>query len=98
LIGATGWDSSVLARIKDVPLWLLTAGAIGAALVFGIAWVIPKIGAGPAFVLMIAGQVLTGIVFSHFGIMGSPVEPVSFMKIMGVVLLMVGVSIITFSK
>ncbi len=98
LIGATGWDSGVLARIKDVPLWLLTAGAIGAALVFGIAWVIPQIGAGPAFVLMIAGQVLTGIVFSHFGLMGSPIEPISFMKIVGVVLLMVGVSIITFSK
>lgn len=98
LIGATGWDSSVLPRIKEVPFWLLTAGAMGAALVFGIAWVIPKIGAGPAFVIMIGGQVLTGIVFSHFGILGSPVEPVSFMKIVGVILLMVGVSIITFSK
>ena len=57
-----------------------------------------KTNSHPAFVLMIAGQVLTGIVFSHFGLMGSPIEPISFMKIVGVVLLMVGVSIITFSK
>ena len=98
IIGASAWDSSVFTRLKDVPLWLLTAGAMGAALVFGIAWVIPQIGAGPAFVLMIAGQVITGMVFSHYGILGSPVEPVSMMKMVGAVLLIAGVSLITFSK
>ena len=75
IIGATAWDPNVFTRLKDVPVWLLTAGAMGAALVFGIAWIIPQIGAGPAFVLMIAGQVITGMVFSHYGILGSPVEP-----------------------
>jgi transporter family-2 protein len=98
LIGATGWDSSVFARLNTVPVWLLTAGAMGAALVFGIAWVIPQIGAAPAFVLMIAGQVLTGMVFSHFGLLGSPVDQVSFVKIIGAVLLVAGVGIITFAK
>ncbi|WP_153799297.1 DMT family transporter [Foetidibacter luteolus] len=98
LIGATGWDSSVFDRIKHVPLWLLTAGVMGAALVFGIAWVIPKIGAGPAFVLMIAGQVVTGMLFSHFGMLGSPVEPVSYVKITGALLLVAGACIVTFAK
>jgi transporter family-2 protein len=98
LIGATAWDPSVFSRLKDVPVWLLTAGAMGGALVFGIAWVIPQIGAGPAFVLMIGGQVITGMVFSHFGLLGSPVEPVTFIKIIGALLLISGVSIITFAK
>lgn len=98
IIGATAWDSAALARLKDVPIWLLTAGAMGACLVFGIAWVIPQIGARNAMVLMIAGQVITGMIFSHFGILGSPVDPISFTKITGVLLLIGGVSIITYSK
>jgi transporter family-2 protein len=98
IIGATAWDSTVLTRLKDVPVWLLTAGAMGACLVFGIAWVIPQIGARNAFVLMIAGQVITGMLFSHFGVLGSPVEPISLTKILGVIMLIGGVSIITYSK
>jgi bacterial/archaeal transporter family-2 protein len=98
LIGATAWDPAVFSRIKDVPVWLLTAGAMGACLVFGIAWIIPKIGAGPAFVIMIAGQVISGMLFSHFGLLGSPIEPVSLLKIMGAALLVVGACIVTFAK
>ena len=98
IIAATGWDTSVFARLKEVPSWLLTAGIMGAALVFGIAWIIPQIGAGPAFVLMIAGQVIAGMVFSHYGLMGSPIEPVSFIKIIGALLLVSGAGIITLAK
>jgi transporter family-2 protein len=98
LIAVTGWDKTMFEKLKDVPLWLLTAGIMGAALVFGIAWVIPQVGAGPACVLMIAGQILTGMVFSHFGILGSPVESISFVKIAGAVLLLGGVCLIVFFK
>lgn len=98
VIGLTAWEPEVFARLKTVPLWLLTAGVMGGALVFGIAWTIPQIGAGPATVLMVAGQILTAMAFSHFGVLGSPVEPISFMKIIGALLLIGGVSIITFAK
>ena len=98
LIGLTGWDSTVFTRLKEVPLWLLTAGVMGGLLVFGIAWAMPQLGAGTAFVLMIAGQVISGMVFSHFGLLGSPVEPISMMKVFGVVLLVAGVAIVTYSK
>ena len=96
LIGLTSWDAEALARLRDVPLWLLTAGAMGAALVFGIAWVIPQIGAGTAFVLLIAGQVITGLVLSHFGVLGSPVEQINLMKVLGVLLLIGGAALVTF--
>jgi len=98
LIGLTGWDSAFFSNLKQVPLWLLTAGIMGGALVFGIAWTMPQLGAGTAFVLMIAGQVISGMLFSHFGLLGSPVEPVSMMKILGVVLLVAGAAIVTLSK
>jgi transporter family-2 protein len=98
IIGITSWEIDVFNRIKDVPIWLLTAGAMGGALVFGIAWIIPQIGAGPAFILMIAGQIITGMVFSHFGILGSPVEPITLTKVLGALLLLSGVGMVTFTK
>ena len=98
IIGLTSWETEVFNRIKDVPIWLLTAGAMGGLLVFGIAWIIPQIGAGPAFILMIAGQIITGMVFSHFGILGSPVEPITLTKVLGALLLLSGVGIVTFTK
>jgi len=98
IIGLTGWDPAVFTRLKEVPLWLLTAGVMGGLLVFGIAWTMPRLGAGPAFVLLIAGQVISGMIFSHFGLLGSPVEPISMVKIVGVVLLISGAAIVTYAK
>src|SRR5213075_2495108 len=53
LIGLSGWDPAFFSKLKDVPIWLFTAGIMGGALVFGIAWAMPQLGAGTAFVLMI---------------------------------------------
>lgn len=96
-IGLTSYDVNVFNRLKEVPVWLWTAGAMGAALVFGIAWLIPQLGAGTVFVVMIAGQVIAGLVFSHFGLLGSAVEPVNVVKMIGALLLVVGASIVTFN-
>jgi len=98
IIGLTGWDPDFFSNLKSVPAWLLTAGIMGGALVFGIAWAMPKLGAGTAFVLMIAGQVISGMIFSHFGWLGSPVEPFTLVKFLGVVLLIAGAAIVTLAK
>ena len=98
IIGLTDWDPAVFSRLKEVPLWLLTAGIMGGALVFGIAWTMPKLGAGNAFVLMIAGQVISGMIFSHFGLFGSPEEPISIAKLGGALLLVAGAATVTLSK
>lgn len=97
-IGLTGWDPEVFRNLREVPLWLLTAGAMGGALVFGIAWVIPQIGAGTFFVLLIAGQVITGMIVSHFGLLGSPVDPITIAKAFGVLLLVTGAGVVTFAR
>src|SRR5436190_24248937 len=98
IIGLTGWDPTFFSKLKGVPVWLLTAGTMGGALVFGIAWTMPRLGAGTAFVLLIGGQVISGMIFSHFGLLGSPVEPISMVKIVGVVLLISGAAIVTYAK
>src|SRR5215471_19124137 len=80
-IGLTGWQSGALGPLKDVHPILLTAGVLGACLVFAIAWLIPQVGAGPVMITLLAGQVLGGLVMSHYGWLGSPVQPITVTRI-----------------
>lgn len=97
-IGLTGWQSGALAPIKQVHPLLLTAGVLGASLVFAIAWLIPQVGAGPVMITLLAGQVIGGLVMSHFGWLGSPVQPVTLTKIAGVAVMIVGVVMAAYGK
>jgi bacterial/archaeal transporter family-2 protein len=98
LIGATGWHSGALSGLKDVNPWLLTAGGLGACLVFAIAWLLPDIGARAMFISLIAGQVLGGMVISHYGWLGSPVQRISPMNTIGALVMLAGVALATYSK
>ena len=98
IIGITGWKAGALAPLRDVNPWLLTAGVLGAALVFAIAWLIPQIGAGPVMITLLAGQVIGGIVMSHYGWLGSPVQPVDLIKIIGILIMVFGAGLATLSK
>ena len=69
-IGLTGWREGALGPLKDVHPALLTAGALGACLVFAIAWLIPQVGAGPLMITLLAGQIIGGLLMSHFGWLG----------------------------
>jgi len=98
IIGLTGWTSGALEPLKQVPPVLLTAGLMGACLVFAIAWLIPQVGAGPVMITLLAGQVIGGLLMSHFGWLGSPVQPITLMKLIGVAVMIGGVSLATFSR
>ena len=98
LIGLTGWRAGALQTLKDVHPALLTAGVIGACLVFAIARLIPELGAGPVMITLLAGQVIGGLVLSHFGWLGSPVQPITLAKLAGVGVMVGGVAIATYAK
>jgi bacterial/archaeal transporter family-2 protein len=95
VIGLTGWQSGALQPLKQVHPVLLTAGVLGACLVFAIAWLIPQVGAGPVMITLLAGQVLGGLIMSHFGWLGSPVEHVTVSKLVGVAVMVAGVILAT---
>ena len=71
------------------------AGAMGASLVFGIAWIIPQIGAQQMTVMLLTGQILSAMLLSHFGWLGSPVQPVTLMNVVGALLMIGGVFLAT---
>jgi bacterial/archaeal transporter family-2 protein len=98
LIGLTGWSSGILSGLKDVHPLLLTAGAIGACLVFAIAWMLPQVGARAMFITLIAGQVIGGMILSHFGWLGSPVQRVSIINVLGGLVMIFGVVLATWVR
>jgi bacterial/archaeal transporter family-2 protein len=97
-IGLTGWQTGALGPLKQVHPVLLTAGVLGACLVFAIAWLIPQVGAGSVMITLLAGQILGGLLMSHYGWLGSPVQPVTLTRLAGVVVMIGGVVIATYSK
>jgi transporter family-2 protein len=95
IIGVTGWQPGALSGLRAVNPVLLTAGLMGASLVFAIAWLIPQIGAGPMTFCLLAGQIAGAMVLSHFGWLGSPVQPVSATNVLGALVMLAGVFLAT---
>ena len=95
LIGLSGWQSGALSGVAQVNPILLTAGAMGASLVFGIAWLIPQVGAGPFTYALLGGQLISAMVVSHYGWLGSPRQPITPMNAAGAVVLILGIVMAT---
>ncbi|MEM8487868.1 MAG: DMT family transporter [Bacteroidota bacterium] len=97
-IGFTGYSAGALEPLQDVNKWLLLAGAMGACLVFAIAWILQpgRMDAGSFFVTLLAGQVITGMVLSHFGMLGQPEVSISMIKVVGILLMLGGAAMVTF--
>jgi bacterial/archaeal transporter family-2 protein len=97
-IGLTGWRAGALAGISKVNPILLTAGALGACLVFAIIWLIPQVGARGLFINLLAGQVFGAMILSHFGWLGSPVQRVTPIHLLGALVMMAGVVLATYTR
>ena len=95
VIGLTGWQSGALDSLRAINPLLLTAGLMGTSLVFGIAWLIPRVGAGPFTLALLGGQILSAMVLSHYGWLGSPRQPVTSMNLVGAAVLIVGILLAT---
>ena len=95
IIGATGWQSGALSGLSSVNPIMLTAGVMGGMLVFGIAALIPQVGAGPFTYALLGGQLISAMVLSHYGWLGSPKQPATPMNLLGVVVLIVGIVLTT---
>jgi transporter family-2 protein len=98
IIGLTGWHHGVLDGLKSVHPLLLTAGGLGACLVFAIALMLPEVGARAMFITLIAGQVFGGMILSHYGWLGSPVQRISATNVFGALIMIGGVVLATYQK
>lgn len=99
IVGIIGWKEGALGNVRDVPFFLLTAGAMGALVVFGIAWTLDgRMNANSFFITMLAGQVVTGFIISHFGWFGQKVDPITGYKVLAIALMLGGAALATFAS
>lgn len=80
-----------LAQWHTIPWYVLCGGFFGLVVVGAISYLIPLIGAAQAMVLVVAGQLLTGAVLDHFGVFGLVAKPIELSRVLGLLLVFVGV-------
>ncbi len=98
VVGATGYEQGFWTRAAHVPPLLWFAGAIGACLVFGIAFLIPRLGAGTVNIALLAGQVIGGVLIANFGLLSSPVETLNPTRVVGILVMLAGASLAVFGR
>jgi transporter family-2 protein len=77
--------------------WLSWSGGFFGAIYIAVSiLLIPRFGAAMVIALIVGGQMVGSLAFDHFGLLGVPVHPVSFARLVGAALLMAGVILIRF--
>ncbi|WP_248787698.1 DMT family transporter [Escherichia coli] len=71
-----------------------TGGILGAIYIATAIFMIPKLGATTVLALMVVGQMLLSLMLDHYGLLGIPDYPVTGIRLLGVVLLVLGVVLI----
>lgn len=80
-----------VAAARGLPWYAWVGGLYGAIFVVSAAWGVPRLGVAMTITLMVAGQLLIGIVLDHFGAFGMPAQPISWGKVAGIGLVIAGV-------
>lgn len=82
-----------MAAVGALPWWSWMGGAYGVFFVCMAAFWAPRMGVAFVITLMIAGQLILGLLLDHFGAFGMAERPVSWPRVAGVALVFLGVVI-----
>ncbi len=83
-----------LAGINAMPWWAPVGGLAGAVAVFAGLTMVDKIGAGPFNGLIITANIIASVVIDHYGFLNMPAHPLSLWRVVGIVLMVGGVSLV----
>jgi transporter family-2 protein len=75
------------------PWWMLTGGALGAAIVLSITIAGPRIGTTAVVALLIAGQLVAAIAIDRFGWFGFDRVALDAPRVLGIALLVAGAAL-----
>lgn len=92
----SGQRADAFAKIAQVPPWLFLAGVMSAGIIVGATFLVPRIGTGALFVLLVTGQILAALVINQFGILGVPAQPMNISIGIGAVMVVAGAALVTF--
>lgn len=83
-----------LAQWGQTKWWMFLGGFFGALLVSISALAAPRLGAGLLVALIVVGQLIAAVIIDHFGWFGLKPQPVDWMRLLGVLLLLAGLLLI----
>ncbi len=93
LLAARGWPD----RAGDGPWWIWIGGLLGAFYVLGSIVTAPKLGAATLVALILAGQAIASLLVDHYGWVGFEEQPITALRVVGVLLLAGGVALVRLS-
>jgi transporter family-2 protein len=92
----TGQPFAALGGLPRVAWWEWLGGALGAFFVFGSTLLAPRIGVAAMIALIVAGQVISSLVFDRYGLLGLPVRSISGVRLAGAALILAGAVLVNF--
>jgi transporter family-2 protein len=84
------------AAIGTTPLVSLSGGLFGAIYIAVSFFMLPKLGATTVVALIVLGQMIGSLAFDHFGFLGVAQQSVTALRIIGVMLILGGVTLTRF--
>jgi bacterial/archaeal transporter family-2 protein len=90
----TRQPAPITSGIPRAPLWIWAGGLFGAMLILVNIILTPRLGATLTLGMMIVGQLSAALIVDHYGLFGGTVIRLSTTRVAGVVLLLLGVSLI----
>lgn len=91
VFGLGNWRSISASNLTSLPPWVWLGGLLGACHVVISMQAIPLTGVAAFLVLVIAGNLIGAAVYDHVGAFGLTARPFSSTRLMGLVLVVVGV-------
>ena len=82
----TALPRATFATFAAVPWWAWAGGALGAFYVWAAIWSVPRVGVVTVAAALVLGQMAAALVIDRHGLFGVPVQPVSWARLTGVVL------------
>jgi bacterial/archaeal transporter family-2 protein len=80
-----------VASLRSAPWWSYVGGLIVAFYVFSITFLAPRIGVGTAISLVVTGQIMAALLIDHFGLLRSLTFPLTPVRLLGALLMGIGV-------
>lgn len=98
ICGIAQYPLPATSALMQTSWWMWVGGCLGTFYVWSTIFATPKIGASLALALTIAGQMIAALLLDHYGAIGLTKYAASPTRIAGVVLVVLGVSLVAYAK
>ena len=80
-----------LSRFRELPWYLLGAGAFGLIVIASFSYTIPRVGVMASVLITVTGQMAISSVLDHYGFLGADVRPMTMPRLLGIAVMFLGV-------